>query len=40
MLKNADGDAPWLEEATPQNTRNTRKWSVRYSSSGKVLAQI
>ena len=27
--KNADEEAAWLHETTPQNTRNSTKWSVK-----------
>ena len=27
--KNADEDAAWLRETTPQNTRNSTKWSLK-----------
>ena len=27
--KNADEEAAWLRETTPQNTRNSTKWSLK-----------
>ena len=27
--KNAEEEAAWLQETTPQNTRNSTKWSVK-----------
>ena len=28
-LKNADEEAAWLRETTPQNARNSTKWSLK-----------
>ena len=35
--KNADKEAAWLQETTPQNTRNSTKWSLKIF--GKLCAQ-
>ena len=29
LTKNADEEAAWLRETTPQNTRNSTKWSLK-----------
>ena len=31
--KNADEEAAWLRETTPQNTRNSTKWSLKWQGS-------
>ena len=44
--KNSEEEAAWLQETTPQNTRNSTKWSVKIfeewqiARSNKVAAKL